>query len=48
MMMPSGVVAETSHTSMDEAFRSIRQYARAHNATLSGVAERLVHGDLRL
>jgi GAF domain-containing protein len=43
-----GVVAETSHLSMDEAFQRIRTYARAHHATLGNVAQRLVQGDLRL
>lgn len=43
-----GVVAETSHLSMDDAFQRIRTYARAHQATLGSVAQRLVEGELRL
>nr|WP_221244098.1 GAF and ANTAR domain-containing protein [Cryobacterium roopkundense] len=43
-----GVVSETSHLSMDDAFQRLRHYARSQQATLSSVAQRLVEGDLRL
>ena len=43
-----GVVSETAHLSMDEAFQRLRHYARSQQATLSSVAQRLVEGELRL
>jgi len=43
-----GVISETAHLSMDDAFQRLRHYARSQQATLSSVAQRLVEGDLRL
>jgi transcriptional regulator with GAF, ATPase, and Fis domain len=43
-----GVVAETANVSVESAFALIRQHARSHQSTLSGVARQLVSRDLRL
>jgi len=43
-----GVVAETANVSVEAAFALIRQHARSHQSTLSGVARQLVSRDLRL
>jgi transcriptional regulator with GAF, ATPase, and Fis domain len=43
-----GVVAETAKISMDAAFSLIRQHARSSSQSLTGVAEQLVAGRLRL
>lgn len=42
-----GVVAETAHLSMDEAFIRIRQHARSEQMPLRAVAQQLVAGELR-
>jgi transcriptional regulator with GAF, ATPase, and Fis domain len=41
-----GVLAERAHISVDEAFASVRGYARAHNRRLSDVARDVVDGRL--
>lgn len=43
-----GVVAETAHLSMDDAFTKIRQHARAQQMPLRTVAQQLVARELRL
>jgi transcriptional regulator with GAF, ATPase, and Fis domain len=43
-----GVVAQTNTVGMDEAFQLIRSYARAHQVSVSSVAERLVNMTLSL
>jgi GAF domain-containing protein len=43
-----GVVAETANVTVEEAFTSIRLYARSKQLALRTVAERLVTGTLRL
>jgi GAF domain-containing protein len=41
-----GVLAERGHVSVDEAFVSMRRYARAHNHGLSDVARDVIDGRL--
>ena len=41
-----GVLAERGKVSVDEAFASIRRYARAHNSRLSDVARDVIDGRL--
>ena len=41
-----GILAESAHISVDEAFARIRTYARDHNRRLSEVARDLIDGKL--
>jgi GAF domain-containing protein len=43
-----GVVANHHRISVDAAFQRLREYARAHNATVRAVAESIVRRDLTL
>jgi GAF domain-containing protein len=43
-----GVLAERAGIDMDEAFQTLRQYARSHNERLSDLAEAVVHRDVKV
>jgi GAF domain-containing protein len=43
-----GVLAERGGIDMDEAFQTLRQYARSHNERLSDLAEAVVHRGVKI
>ena len=43
-----GVLANQRETTVDEAFKRLRNYAREHNARIHDVSRSVVNGDLRL
>ena len=43
-----GVLAATRETSVDDAFHTLRKYARDHNARIHDVARAVIRGDLLL
>jgi AmiR/NasT family two-component response regulator len=43
-----GMLAEHAKVDMDQAFRQLREFARAHNRRLSVIAAGLVTGEIEL